>query len=434
MSPGASFLRCNGLRPVFALIDVNSFYCSCERIFRPELRTRPVVVLSNSDGAIVARTAEAKALGLKMGEPYFKVRRFLEQHNVAVFSSNYSLYGELSHRVTMAIASLTDSIEVYSVDESFAKLDGFPEPLIDLGRAIQARVLQWTALPVGVGIGHTKTLAKAAQHASKVWREKTGGVVDLREPHAVEWLLRRMPVEDVWGIGRRMKENLAADGIVTAWDLSRADARAMGRKYSVVLERTIRELCGESCLDLEEAAPAKQSICTSKMFGKRVQDLEGLRQAVATYMHRASEKLRSQGSLCGSFRVGIQTSFYGDGPKYAKAITCTPEYPTDDVRLLTKHALRGLDSIFRPGFEYSKAEILLMDLRKRGEFSGDLFSENQPEKTDKVMALMDKINRRWGRECLRTAAVPMTPDWGMRRDFLSPSYMTNWDQLWKVKT
>lgn len=420
-------------RPVFGLVDVNSFYCSCERIFRPELRTRPVVVLSNSDGCIVARTPEAKALGLKMGDPYFKVRSYLEHHGVAVFSSNYALYGELSHRVSMAIASLSPAVEVYSIDESFVRLDGLAEPLVDVGRAIQARVLEWTALPVGVGIGHTKTLAKAAQHASKVWREKTGGVVDLRKPEAVEWLLKRMPVDEVWGIGRRMKANLELDGIATAWDLSLAEPRAMGRKYSVVLERTIRELRGESCIDLEHAVPAKQSICSSKMFGQRVHTLDGLHQALASYMHRAAQKLRAQRSLCGAFRIGIQTSFHGDGPKYAKGITCTPEYPTDDVRLLTKHALRGLEAIYRPGFAYSKAEVLLMDLCQRGEYTQDLFSESQPARSDALMGVMDRINRRWGKECLRTAAVPLTPDWGMRRALLSPSYMTNWDQLWTVK-
>lgn len=386
-----------------------------------------------NDGCIVARTNEAKALGLKMGDPYFKVRGFLEQNGVAVFSSNYTLYGELSHRVGVAIASLVPEWERYSIDELFCRLDGLPEPIIDVGRAIQARVLQWTALPVGVGIGHTKTLAKAAQHASKVWREKTGGVVDLRKPEAVEWLLRRMPVDEVWGIGRRMRDNLASDGISTAWELSQADARAMGRKYSVVLERTIRELAGESCMDLEQTAPAKQSICSSKMFGKRVHTLRELQEALATYIHRAAEKLRMQRSLCGALRIGIQTSFHGDGPKYANAATCIPAFPTDDVRQLTKYALQAAAEIYRPGFAYSKAEVLLMDLRKRGEYTQDLFSPSQPERSDALMATMDKINRRWGHDCLRTAAVPLTPDWGMRRALLSPSYMTSWDQLWTVQ-
>jgi DNA polymerase V len=420
-------------RPVFALCDVNSYYCSVERIFRPELRGKPVVVLSNADGAIVARTAEAKALGLKMGQPYFQVRDFLHQEGVAVFSSNYTLYGEMSHRVGVAIESLAGPGERYSIDELFCRFDGHPEPLADLGRAIQRRVLEWTALPIGVGIGHTKTLAKAAQHASKVWRDKTGGVVDLRELKAVEWLLRRMPVDEVWGVGSRMKANLERDGIKTAWQLSQADPRAMAKRYSVVLERTIRELRGEPCMDLELAPPPKQSICSSKMFGQRVHNIEGLRQALATYIHTAAEKLRAQRSLCGSMRIGIQTSFHGTGPKYANGIACTPDYPTDDVRLLTKHAMRGLEVIFRPGFAYSKAEIMLLDLRQRGEYTQDLFTESQPARTDALMTVMDKINRRWGRECIRTAAMPLSPDWGMRRSFLSPSYMTDWNQLWKVK-
>lgn len=418
---------------VFALVDANSFYCSCERIFRPELRQRPVVVLSNSDGAIVARTNEAKALGIKMAEPYFKIRSFLAQHGVAVFSSNYTLYGELSHRMSLAVASLTYATEQYSVDELFCRLDGLPEPLAEVGRAIQARVLQWTALPVGVGIGHTKTLAKAAQHASKVWRDKTGGVVDLRKPEAVEWLLQRMPVEEVWGIGSRMRDRLAGDGIMTAWQLSQADARAMGRKYSIVLERTIRELQGESCMDLEHSAPAKQSICSSRMFGQRVHTIEGLHQALATYLHRATEKLRKQRSLCGALRIGIQTSFHGDGPKYANATTIIPDYPTDDVRRLTEYAQRALEDIYRPGFAYSKAEVMLMDLRKRGEYTQDLFTPSQPARSDALMAVMDQVNRRWGHDCLRTAAVPLAPDWGMRRALLSPSYMTNWDELWRVR-
>ncbi|MBW1246667.1 Y-family DNA polymerase [Pseudomonas tolaasii] len=420
-------------RPVFGLVDANSFYCSCERIFRPELRQRPVVVLSNSDGAIVARTNEAKALGIKMGEPYFKIRKFLEQNGVAVFSSNYTLYGELSHRMAMATASLVSSVEQYSIDESFIRLEDQREPLVDVGRAIQARVLQWVALPVGVGIGHTKTLAKAAQHASKIWRDKTGGVVDLRRPEAVEWLLRRMPVGEVWGIGRRMRDNLAIEGITTAWQLSHAEPRTMGRKYSVVLERTIRELRGESCIELEQCPPDKQTICSSKMFGQRVHTIEGLGQALATYIHKAAEKLRKQRSLCGGLRIGIQTSFHGDGPKYANAATIIPDYPTDDVRVLTRHALRALEGIYRPGFAYSKAEVMLMDLRKRGEYTQDLFTTSQPARTDALMNVMDKINKRWGHDCLRTAAMPLSPDWGMRRALLSPSYMTSWDQMWTVK-
>ena len=419
-------------KPVFGLVDVNEFYCSVERIFRPELKNKPVVVLSNSDGCIVARSKEAKALGLKMGEPFFKIRTFIEKHDVSVFSSNYTLYGEFSHRLSLAISSLAPAVEAYSCDESFVRLDGLPEPLKDVAKAIQARVLLWTALPVGIGLWHTKTLAKAAQHASKVWKAKTGGVVDLRSKEAVEWLLRRMPVEEVWGVGRRMKDNLQPLGITTAWELAQCDPRVLGKKFSVVLERTIRELNGEQCLDLEPVGLPKQSICCSRSFGERVTTLQGLREAVASYVHRAAGKLRAQKSLCTVLRVSIQTSFFGDDPKYAQGITCTLPYPTDDTRVLTGAALRGLETIFREGMRYSKAEILLIDLRRRGEFTDDLFTINQPARSEALMLVMDQVNRRWGRECLRTAAVPAEPEWGMRRDYLSPSYMTDFNQLWKV--
>lgn len=417
----------------FALIDCNSFYCSCERLFRPELRGKPIVVLSNNDGCVIARTTEAKALGIKMGDPYFKIRDFLKRNGVHVFSSNYALYGDISARVTQTICTLAPRTEIYSIDESFALLDGLPEPLGDFARQIQARVWQWVGIPVGIGIGRTKTLAKAAQYASKRWKAQTGGVVDLRAPDRVDWLLRRMPVEEVWGVGRRLKNHLAELGIETAWHLAQTDPRQIRQRFSVVLERTVRELQGESCIDLVDTEPDKQTICSSRMFGHRVTTLLELREAVATYMHRGAEKLRAQRSLCGVLRVGIQTSFHGDEPKYAKAVTCTPPYPTDDIRLLTKVALAGLDYIYREGYRYSKAEILLLDLHKRGECTLHLFQEAQPAATDRLMSVMDKVNTRYGRGTLRTAAMPLSPDWGMRRELMSQSYTTSMTQLWRVR-
>lgn len=248
----------------------------------------------------------------------------------------------------------------------------------------------------------------------------------------MQWLLKRMPVDEVWGIGRRMKENLEPLGVRTAWELAQCNPRTMGKKFSVVLERTIRELNGEPCMDLDPVGLPKQSICSSRMFGKRISTLSGLQEAVASYVHRAATKLRSQNSLCAILRVSIQTSFFGDGPKYAQGINCYPPFPTDDTRVLTKAATEGLKIIFREGMEYSKAEILLIDLRQRGEFTDDLFAPNQPQRSEKLMQMMDNINRRWGHECLRSAAVPAVPGWSMRREFLSPSYMTDFNQLWKV--
>lgn len=416
-----------------ALADVNSCYCSIERIFRPDLRGRPVVVLSNNDGAIIARTDEAKALGLKMGDPWFKVREYCRSHHVTAFSSNYALYGHVSALFHQVLAEMVVDATQYSIDEAFLDLTGMPEPLADMGRQMQARVRQWLGLPIGIGIGTTKTLAKVAQHCSKVYRGRTGGVVDLRSPEAVEWVLRRLPCSEVWGVGRRLEAHLAELGITTGWQLANADARAMGRRFSIVLERTIRELRGESCIEVDGIDGDRQTICTSRMFGERVTSREGLRQAVATYVHRAAEKLRRQRSLAGMLRVGIQTSFHGDGPKYANSIGCTPPYPTDDTRTLTTAALRGLDAIYREGYAYSKAEILLLDLRRRGEFTGDLFDQGQPACSDRLMAVMDQVNARWGRGTMHTAAMPAQPAWAMKRDLMSRPYTTDFNQLWKVK-
>lgn len=420
-------------RPTYALIDCNSFYCSCERLFRPELRTVPVVVLSNNDGCVIARTPEAKAFGIKMGDPYFKIRDSLRANGVVAFSSNYELYGDISTRVQQTIESMVPRVEVYSIDESFADLTGLPEPLGDFARSIQARVKQWTGMPVGIGIGHTKTLAKAAQHASKLYKDRTGGVVDLRADHAVEWLLKRMPTQEVWGVGRRISAHLESEGITNAWQLANTNAKTIRQRYGVVLERTVRELTGEPCIELQEAEPDRQAICTSRMFGERVTTIEAMREAVATYMHRATQKLRKQSSLTAVFRLAIRTSPFGDGPKYANSVTCHPPYPTDDVLLLTNAAMEGLAVIWRDGFRYSKAEILLMDLRKRGEFTGDLFAQSQPARTDELMTVLDRINGKFGKNTLHSARMPVNAAWGMKREMMSRSYTTSINQLMRFQ-
>lgn len=416
-------------RPTYALVDCNSFYCSCERLGRPEIRTTPIVCLSNNDGCVIARTDEAKALGLKMGDPYFKIKDFLRKNGVLAFSSNYALYGDISSRVQQTIESMVPKVEVYSIDESFADLTGMPEPLGDFARSLQARVKQWTGMPVGIGIGHTKTLAKAAQHASKVYKKQTGGVVDLRADHAVEWLLNRMPTNDVWGIGRRLTEHLNSDGITTAWQLANVDPKTIRQRYGVTVERTVRELRGEACIELQEAEPDRQAICTSRMFGARVTSRGEMREAIASYMHRATQKLRQQRSLTSVFRLGIRTSPFGDEPKYSNAVTVTPPFPTDDVLLLTRLASQALDAIWRDGFRYSKAEILLMDLRKRGEYTEDLFTPSQAPKSDDLMRTLDQVNRRFGKNAIHSGRMPLVPAWEMRRELMSKCFTTSVHQL-----
>lgn len=415
-----------------ALIDCNSFYASCERVFRPDLARTPIVVLSNNDGCVIARSAEAKKLGIKMGAPYFQIRRDLERWGVAVFSSNYALYGDISERVMAVIESLVPALEVYSIDEAFADLSGIAD-VERLGRTIRREVLQRTGIPVGVGIAPTKTLAKLANHTAKRLQQQTGGVVNICEAHKRDWVLRNTAVSEVWGIGRRMTEHLDRLGIKTAWDLAQFDPWTLRKQFSVVVEKTARELRGTPCLDLEQVAPPKQEICCSRMFGQRLRELPPIREAVATYAARACEKLRGQHSLCKRVRVSIRTGMFNpDEPKFSKGVVCELPYPTDDTRLVTRAALAGLEQVYREGFAFSKAEILLMDLRQRGEYTDDLFAEVQPAESERVMGVLDQINAKWGRGTIRPGRVPTAPDWGMRREMMSRSYMTRLDQLWEV--
>lgn len=415
---------------VFALVDCNSFYASCERVFRPDLQRTPIVVLSNNDGCVIARSADAKPF-VKMGEPYFQIKGVLRKHGIVAFSSNYALYGDMSQRVMTVIESLVPALEVYSIDEAFCELTGLsPGQVEALGRTIRAQVLKLTGIPTGVGIAGTKTLAKLANHAAKRWQRQTGGVVDVLDPVKRDKLLRAVDVSEVWGIGRRMTEHLQGMGIKTAWDLAQADPWTLRSKFSVVIEKTARELRGVSCLELEEAAPPKQEICCSRMFGHRLKELPPIREAVATYAARACEKLRAQGSTCKRVRVSIRTGMFNpDEPKFARGQVVELLYPTDDTRLITKAAADGLAALYQPGFAFSKAEVLLLDLRQRGEFTDDMFAQAQPIATEKVMGVLDQINARWGRGTMRPGGVPATPDWGMRREMMSQRYTTRLDQL-----
>ena len=417
--------------PVFGLIDCNSFYASCERVFRPDLAKVPVVVLSNNDGCVIARSYDAKPF-VKMGEPYFQIKDKLRRHGIVAFSSNYALYGDMSQRVMSVIESMVPAVEVYSIDESFADLRGVPCPE-NLGREIRTRVLRCTGIPVGVGIAHTKTLAKLANHTAKRLQAQTGGVVDICDTFKRDWVLRNTDVSEVWGVGRRMKAHLDAMGIKTAMDLAKANPWTLRKKFSVVIEKTARELAGTSCLELDEPDPPKQEICCSRAFGQRMTELPAIKEAVATYMMRASEKLRAQHSLCKKIRVSIRTGMFNPTEaQYANGVVVDLPYPTDDVRLLTKTATEAVDRVFRPGYRYSKAEVMLLNLCQPGEYTDDLFASNQPTASTKVMLVLDEINNRWGRGTLRVASVPTSPEWAMQRSLMSQSYTTKLDQLWRV--
>lgn len=389
------------------------------------------MVLSNNDGCVIARSYDAKPF-IKMGEPYFQIKHKLKQHGIIPFSSNYALYGDMSERVMSLIEVMVPAVEVYSIDEAFADLTGIGG-LDSLGREIRARVLRCTGIPVGVGIAHTKTLAKLANHTAKRLQAQTGGVVNITDPIKRDWVLRNTDVAEVWGVGRKMKLHLDVLGIKSAMDLAKADPWTLRKKFSVVIEKTARELAGMSCLELDEPDAPKQEICCSRMFGKRLTELPPIKEAVATYMMRASEKLRAQGSLCKKVRVCIRTGMFNpEEAKYGNGVMVDLPYPTDDVRLLTQAAVGALDRIFRIGFKYSKAEVMLLNLCQPGECTDNIFAPSQPDEATRVMMVLDQINERWGRGTLRSASVPIDPDWVMRRELMSQSYTTKLDQLWSV--
>src|SRR5690554_2745934 len=307
----------------FALVDCNNFYASCERLFRPDLNGRPIVVLSNNDGCIVARSAEAKALGIKMGAPYFQIQRFLEQQGVEVFSSNYALYADISARVMTTLEEMAPRVEVYSIDEAFLDLTGV-DHIIELdcfGRQVRETVGRYTGITVCVGIAPSKTLAKLANHAAKKWHA-TGGVVDLRDKARQRKLMSLLPVDEVWGVGRKLTQRLQSDGIKTVLDLADAQPKSIRQQYSVVLERTVRELNGESCLDLEEVTPVKQQIVCSRSFGERVTDRGVMREAVSEYAARAAEKLRIEGRTAKRVSLFMRTNrFNSHEPQYTPCLS-----------------------------------------------------------------------------------------------------------------
>lgn len=417
---------------VFALIDCNSFYCSCERICQPALKRRPLVVLSNNDGCVIARSAEAKALGIGMGAAYYKVRDEMRRLGVIARSSNYTLYADISNRVMRVMAEMLPGIEVYSIDEAWGDMTGVDAPA-ELGRSIRTRLAREIGMPVGVGISTTKTLAKLANWAAKKW-EGTGGVLDLTDPVRQEKLLRLAPVSEVWGVGHRSAAKLAALKISTAWDLAQFDISTLRKIFGVTMERTARELRGVSCIGFNEGPPPKEAICSSKMFGVRQTELPPIREALAAYVARAAEKLRAQSSRCSTIQVGLQTQLADlEGPRYANTITLALPAPTDDTREILALAQRGLSQIYRPGYPFSKCSIVLMDLIQRDEITPDLFAPKPRRGADQLMAVVDQINKQQGRSTVRIGRVPAKPVWGMRREMLSQRYTTRWDEVIGVR-
>lgn len=408
---------------MFALVDVNSFYTSCETAWRPDLLGQPIVVLSNNDGCVISRSAEAKALGITMGEPYFKQKAQLERHGVVVFSSNYRLYGDMSQRVMDTLEQLCPRVEVYSIDEAFVDLTGIAE-LDAFGRLIRARVYQHTMLTVGVGIAPTKTLAKLANFAAKKWPQ-TGGVVDLSDAARQQRLMKLLPVEEVWGIGRRLTKRLKELGIENVLDLAHSDLHFIRKNFSVVLERTVRELRGESCLAFEEFVPTKQEIISSRSFGHRVNHYQDVREAICNWAARAAQKLRGEHQYCRYVATFIKNSPHDPNePFYSRRAGISLLTPTQDTRDIIAAATHCLEGIWRDGLHYQKAGVMLGDFFSQGVAQLNLFDDYAPRANgDALMQVMDTINNK--REAkLWFASQGIQQDWGMKRSLLSPAWTT----------
>ncbi|OIR12513.1 DNA polymerase IV [mine drainage metagenome] len=362
-----------------ALIDVNNFYVSCERVFNPKLVGVPVVVLSNNDGCAVARSNEAKALGVPMGEPWFKLKDLAKQHGIIGLSSNYALYADMSNRVMSILREYSPDQEVYSIDESFLDLTGFQSrDLISYGQHMRKRILKWTGLPVCVGIGSTKTLAKLANHCAKK-RPVFNSVCNFNAmlPTELEHLLCQIDVGEIWGIGRKLAPKLQALGFNTVQDLKRANPDRLRQQFSVVLEKTIHELNGTVCIDLEEISPPKQQIMSSRSFGQPIRDYNSLAESITLYMSSAAVKLRRQQSFAGSVHVFIRTSpFKQDAPQYSNGITIPLPSATDNTMQLVNIALWGLKQIYRPNYDYAKAGVMLSELVTAQGVQNDLFSQS----------------------------------------------------------
>ncbi|MES2946547.1 MAG: Y-family DNA polymerase [Pseudomonadota bacterium] len=426
---------------MFALVDGNNFYVSCERAFRPSLKNRPVVVLSNNDGCAIARSNEAKALGIKMGQPWFECRKFAEEHGVVALSANFTLYGDMSNRMMSVAAGLGHTQEIYSIDESFIDLSDVRGDLAARASLMRERILQWTGIPTGIGIGPTKTLAKLANHVAKSADRKPGsypaefarvchlGALPAAELDAV---LAATAVGEVWGVGRRIAQQLNDEGITTVLDLARMDPATVRRRWSVVLERAVRELQGQCCITLEDEPASKKEIAYTRSFGHPVTELHDLEQAVTVFASGAAAKLRLQQGLAHKINVFIHTSPFRPEPQYSRNALVPLRRPTADSALLVSAALLGLRAIYRPGFKYAKAGVMLMDLQDSSIEQHELDLETEPEMRSGLMATMDRLNDRYGRGTLVLASAGLKSKertWTMQQNLLTPQYTTCWEDL-----
>lgn len=415
------------------LADCNNFYASCERVFNPSLIGKPVVVLSNNDGCIIARSNEAKALGIEMGAPAFEVEDFLIKNKVYVFSSNYTLYGDLSSRVMTTLSQFTPEMEIYSIDEAFLSFHGFDaNNLLRYGKEIVTHTGRSTGIPVSMGIAPTKALAKIANKKAK--KDPSSGGVFVIHPNMIHDVLKTVPIGDVWGIGARYAQKLRQTGIQTAYDFSTLPGGWVKKEMSIVGYRLWEELKGFPRFEMEIFSKPKKNICTARSFGKMLTAYKDLEEAVANYAASCAEKLRRQKSVVQTLMVFLHTNEHRhDLPQYSRHLVIKLPVATNSTLEITRYALKGLRSIYRKGFYYKKAGVILMDIISRNAVQGNFFYTLDYEKHNKAMMVMDAMNSRYGKITLKTAAQGNERPWKLRQEKLSPCYTTRWDQLLSIK-
>lgn len=417
---------------MFALIDCNSFYCSCERVFNPKLEGKPVIVLSNNDGCAVARTDEAKAIGIKMGDPFFKIKDLCKKNKVHVFSSNYTLYGDMSRRVMRILGDFSPDMEIYSIDEAFLSFKGINRDLIQYSHDIKNLVKQCTGVPVSVGIGPTKVLAKLANNYAKKNKKSTGGVFQVGVDEKSDQVLRVFPVEDIWGVGTKSAEKLSQLRIKTAYDLKYSNENIIQKVLTIVGKRIVEELRGVPCIELELDLSPKKQIVSSRSFGKIVFEKNELQEAIANHVSTACEKLRKQKCITKSILVFVQTNPFKNTPQYYNSATMTLMSGSSATNRLIGYAFKCLDQIYRTGYEYKKVGIILMDIYSKNQSQLDLFSLHDSPKDDNLMKTLDSINAIQGRGSLKFAACGVDQFWKMLSEMKSPCYTTRWSELMKV--
>ena len=427
---------------MYALVDGNNFYVSCERVFRPSLAGHPVVVLSNNDGCAIARSNEAKALGIAMGTPWFEIEHLAQSAGLVALSANFALYGDMSDRMMSLAAGLGPAQEIYSIDESFIDLSGVRGCLLTRGVKVRERILDWIGIPCCIGMGATKTLAKLANHVAKTAERKPGSypaslaqVCDLSvlAPAALEEVLAATAAKEVWGVGRRLAAQLGESGVHTALDLARLEPGMVRRRWSVVLERTVRELQGMPCIALELATARKQEIACTRSFGHPVTQLADLNEAVTEFASRAAHKLRQQGSLAGQVLVFIRTSPFRPEAQYSRSISMPLRRPSADTGVIVGAALRSLRAIYRPGYQFAKAGVMLLALQPNTVLQTELeLQRDEAPDRSGLMTAMDELNQRYGRGTVKMASSGLAGDWrtwAMKQQRRTPAYTTCWADM-----